>query len=299
MASNTKKYIIWGSVSVLAIGGGILLYNWYKKRDDEHKGLLKDLLDKIKNQDEKPKDENQDNSNNNANSVPSSGNVTTQTVNPFKDKDELTEFQKWVIEVKKDSKILAPFGADGAWGGKSLDAVNKYYKEYIESKTKAPDPTPEPKPTISENLSKDIATIRAIATGDRTKESYLKSVAISNPDYVRNWAIAIRKRIQNPLYGTYFPFKNKIYESYSGTEVFNKYLIGKEGEPTSFYGEAPFLRTEPNQRSSKLATSSGFNLGEIKELFYNNEDKKLFAYVPENKRSGSYKWIYAGFIKLI
>jgi hypothetical protein len=291
MASNTKKYIIWGSVSVLAIGGGILLYNWYNKNKDKDKekdGLFKELLDKIRNL------ENSNSNNNVSNDAPpSSGNVSTQTVNPFQTEAGLKEFQQWVIQVKGDTKILAPFGADGKWGGKSRDAVNKYYKEYIESKTKAPEPAQVP---LSEALQKDIQLIFSLGEGDKAKMNYLNSTARKEDgaQFITNWASAIRARVANPKNGTTFSWNNKTYESYSGNVVYNGILIGKKVRPL---GKTPYLRREGKWNTPTTLTSEAYDLGIVRTLFYNNNDKALFAYVPD--KTAIDKWIHQGSIRIV
>jgi hypothetical protein len=48
--------------------------------------------------------------------------------NPFKTKQQLIDFQNWVVYTKKDSSIGK---VDGAWGVKSAIAGLKYYLEYF------------------------------------------------------------------------------------------------------------------------------------------------------------------------
>lgn len=44
--------------------------------------------------------------------------------------DDVMKFQNWVINTKKDPKILGVFGADGKWGKNTSNAWSKYGEEY-------------------------------------------------------------------------------------------------------------------------------------------------------------------------
>jgi hypothetical protein len=47
--------------------------------------------------------------------------------------DNIKDFQKWVINVKKDKVILGRYGADGDWGPNSVKAWYKYGNEYLKT----------------------------------------------------------------------------------------------------------------------------------------------------------------------
>jgi hypothetical protein len=47
--------------------------------------------------------------------------------------NNVRDFQKWVLNVKRDKVILGKYGADGDWGTNTINAWNKYGNEYLES----------------------------------------------------------------------------------------------------------------------------------------------------------------------
>lgn len=307
--SNTRKYLIWGSVSVLTITGGVFLFRWLKQRDEDHKNVIKDLLNKLidkkAEEDVTPPPPPPPSNTGGGSGSNSGGGSSNGSDNPFKSEAELKAFQNYVIDVKKDSAILAPYGADGRWGGKSRSAYAKYGKDYLES-LKKPNDTPKETPkvdTIGEALKKDIDYIMLLADKDapQAKESNLRGIANGNEDFIKNWANAIRARVDNPSKGTTFPFANNIYESYRGeiaspVAKTNKVRVGKKGV---VLGNDANLRKEAKYDSQTQPISNGNSLGEIKGFFYNKADKALFAYVPDNIYGGSWKWIHASKIKMV
>jgi hypothetical protein len=210
------------------------------------------------------------------------------TSNPFRTKQEVTAFQKFVLEVKKDLKVLGNSGADGLWGKATATAWDKYGKEYL-TQTGAVVETP----TMSEDLLKDIKTIINNATGSKAERSYLTAVATKQPAFIKNWAGAIRKRLKTPAQGSTFTFANQIYESYKGDRVSTKLLIGKIATAT---GSDPKLRWNAKKDANSYPLTSGDGLGKIASYFYNANDKMLFVYVPNNNRSSQAKWIWVGSI---
>lgn len=65
------------------------------------------------------------------------GNYGTFSVDPPKDKKSIKEFQKWVINTKKDQFILGKggdtnMGDDGIFGPKTTEAWKKYGKDYTD-----------------------------------------------------------------------------------------------------------------------------------------------------------------------
>lgn len=97
-------------------------------------------------------------------SAPSSSSSSTSSGNPFATKDDLLKFQRWVIKVIGDTKILGKGGStgkgdDGIWGSKSASAYAKYQSKYDASKVNndgtmmsTPIPSwliPQPSPTAS------------------------------------------------------------------------------------------------------------------------------------------------------
>jgi hypothetical protein len=111
MANKKKAIIISASVVLLGIGG-YFLYDYLKNRDK--------------------KDDEEEEEEYTPPSTPSgggSGSGYTPTYGKPADVDT-TAFQKYVINVKKDGAILAPYGADGDWGGKTKSAWEKYGDMY-------------------------------------------------------------------------------------------------------------------------------------------------------------------------
>lgn len=211
------------------------------------------------------------------------------TSNPFKTKAEVTAFQKFVLEVKKDLKILGNAGADGLWGKSTASAWDKYGKEYLTQTG-----TVVQSPAISDSLLSDIKTIINTASGSKAERTYLTNVAKTQPAFVKNWATAIRKRQQNHRTGSTFTFANQIYESYRGERISNKLLMGKIATAT---GNSPKLRWSATKTANSYPLTSGDGLGKIESYFYNANDKMLFVYVPNNNRSSQAKWIWASSIK--
>lgn len=54
----------------------------------------------------------------------------SNTTNPFSSEAEVRAFQKYVVNVKKDTKILGSAGVDGKWGTYTAKAWEKYGKDY-------------------------------------------------------------------------------------------------------------------------------------------------------------------------
>ena len=111
---KTRKIILIGSAIVILGVAGYFGYKWWKDRQQK--------------KDEKPPDDSSGGSTDFGSG--GGGSTTTITSNPFKTSDELKKFQQWVIDIKKDSSILAPYGADGKWGSRSASAWDKYGADY-------------------------------------------------------------------------------------------------------------------------------------------------------------------------
>jgi hypothetical protein len=54
----------------------------------------------------------------------------SSNVNPFTSKEEITAFQRYVLDVIKDVNILGSYGADGVWGSRTANAYQKYGEQY-------------------------------------------------------------------------------------------------------------------------------------------------------------------------
>jgi hypothetical protein len=212
------------------------------------------------------------------------------TSNPFRTKQEVTDFQKFVLEVKKDLKVLGNSGADGLWGKATATAWDKYGKEYLTQSG-----TVVTAPQVSTDILADIKTIINNATGSKAERTYLTSITDKSPAYIKNWANAIRKRMTSGgKQGSTFTFANQVYESFKGDRISDKLLIGKIATAT---GTAPKLRWNAKKDANVYPVTSGDGLGKISSYFYNANDKMLFVYVPNNGRSSQAKWIWVGSIR--
>lgn len=206
--------------------------------------------------------------------------------NPFLTKAELLAFQKWVINTKGDKTILGKggstgFGDDGSWGSKTSSAWIKYGAEYVVSKGTGSSIT---------TTSKDIDLIIRYAGGSKAEKSYLNQ---TSPDYVKQWASGIRKRLNSGgAQGSTFIFANQLYETFSGTKVFNSVPLGKIATPK----ENCFAFTKPDRYSGSTPVSSWETLGSVKAIVWNNDQKLLFFYFPDN--SLTWKWISSNSVTL-
>jgi hypothetical protein len=266
---NNKVYLIAGAI-LLGVGG-YFGYNWWKKRKDA-KTSTNPIIDPIT----PPAD----------NNVGSGGGGTsytppTFTSNPFKTTDEVLKFQKWVINTKKDKTILGSggstgFGDDGKWGAKSGSAWDKYGKEYLTGVVGGSGTQ------VYADLEKDITTIigNQNNSGQKAEKTYLRATALKYPDFVKNWAEAVRKRLSTSgNQGTTFIFANEIYDSFQAEKLASKYIIGKKAfkKDGDIYGFA---------EASRYSTSTNLNglkkdRGVVKGYFFNKDQRIFFLYTPE------------------
>jgi len=102
--------------------------------------------------------------------------ITLYGINPndrpkvFKPKN-VKDFQLWVINTKKDRKILGRYGADGDWGSSSLNAWFKYGNEYLKTKK-------------DDNLvidNKSIEWLTKVPSQVKKQVEYLQSVNYNKP----------------------------------------------------------------------------------------------------------------------
>ena len=120
--TNTRKYIIYGSIATIV--GVIGYYIWKSSKKDE------------KPKDETPAPDNDGKEKDgkvNETPVKDKGNVGTSastTKNPFITTTELDLFQTWVYNVKNDKNILGASKIDGLWGDASAAAWDKYGEEW-------------------------------------------------------------------------------------------------------------------------------------------------------------------------
>lgn len=199
--------------------------------------------------------------------------------NPFVNKSELLAFQKWVFDVKKDTSLATskfPNGQDGSWGKKSAAAWTKYGKEYLTSKE-----TGDVAPTPSD---KDIDFIIKYSkgTGANLQRSNLEKKPIQ---YIKNWVAALNVRMNTMGGGgTTFSYDGKIYNSYNGDKIsdVNFYNMSVMSKAAS----NGFLK--PDRYSGSANLTANTNLGKVKDLFWNDDQKLLFLYIPDVQKT--YKW---------
>lgn len=116
MNKQTKKVAIWLS-SIAIIASGIYIgFRYFKKRKvigADNKGATPDTP------------------------LPPSSSSGSQSgsSNPFSSKEQVKEFQQFVIDNMKDRSILGASGADGIWGPKTASAYSKYRSQWLDFKT--------------------------------------------------------------------------------------------------------------------------------------------------------------------
>lgn len=199
--------------------------------------------------------------------------------NPFVNKAELVAFQKWVFDVKKDTSLATskfPNGQDGAWGKKSAAAWTKYGKEYLTSK--------ETGDVSTKPSDKDIDFIIKYSkgTGANLQKSNLEKKPIQ---FIKNWVSALNVRMNSlGAGGTTFTYDSKVFNTYDGEKIsdINFYNKDVKSKATS-YG---FLNADRYSGSTTLQANT--NLGKVKSMFWNNDQKLLFLYIPEFQQT--YKW---------
>ena len=281
---NNKVFLIAGAI-LLGVGG-YFGYNWWKKRK-EAKDTGTGNTDT--NVGSGSTDANLGSgSSNNTNSGGGSATIIT-TSNPFKTSDEVLKFQQWVINTKKDKTILGTggasgFGDDGKWGSKSGSAWDKYGKEYLTG-VNAGSGT-----QVYGDLEKDINTIVSNQnnSGQKAEKTYLRSVALKYPDFVKKWAEAVRKRYETTgKQGTTFIFANEIYDSFRAEKFASRYILDKKALKKD--GKVYAFEKASRYSSTKDLSADAKERGVVKGYFFNKDQRILFLYIPSSYGS-SYVW---------
>jgi hypothetical protein len=284
-SGNKKVYLIAGAI-LLGVAG-YFGYNWWKKR--------KDAKDTGSGGGSTDTNVGSGSTDTNVGSGSGSGSVsastTTTTSNPFKTPEEVLKFQQWVINTKKDKTILGTggstgYGDDGKWGSKSANAWDKYGKEYLTGTNSGSGSGTK----VYANLEKDISTIISNQnnSGQKAEKTYLRSVALKYPEFVQNWADAVRKRYDsNGKKGTTFIFANEIYDSFQAEKLASKYILGK----TAYKKDGSVYAFEEASRYSSNVNLSGLSKerGVVKGYFFNKDQRILWLYIPQSNGS-SYVW---------
>ena len=95
--------------------------------------------------------------------------INEQVIKP-NTKSDITKFQNWVINTKKDSTILGRYGADGDWGPKTQNAWGKYGNEYLKSFRSKDNTKPKQSNEFPYNILNTNPTSKVIA--NIIKQSY-------------------------------------------------------------------------------------------------------------------------------
>jgi hypothetical protein len=95
--------------------------------------------------------------------------INEQVIKP-NTKSDITKFQNWVINTKKDSTILGRYGADGDWGPKTQNAWDKYGNEYLKSFRSKDNTKPKQSNEFPYNILNTNPTSKVIA--NIIKQSY-------------------------------------------------------------------------------------------------------------------------------
>jgi len=281
MAKSNNILYIAGAV-VLAVGG-YFGYQWYKKNRDK-KDQTPPPPPPVPTPSPTPES---------SGGSQGGGNAGASIIsNPFKTEAELKAFQNWVLNTKKDTNILGKAGADGKWGKSSASAWTKYGSEYI---AQGSTNQPNVNAGLNKNVQDAITTITQYGIGEKAKRTYLESTAQKYPDFVTNWAEAIKRRLADNTTGTTFNFANQIYNSFDANKIYNTLAINKTARVSN---DKANLRFNPAYDSTSYSVPNDTKLGTIKALRYNKNDKALFFYVPNNSISSLHKWIPANSVKL-
>jgi hypothetical protein len=269
---NSKVYLFAGAV-ILAVAG-YFGYQYWRKKHPKQETPPPPAPPVI------PAPDGQNSGGNSNNYVPIAS-------NPFKTSTELMDFQKWVINTKKDTTILGNYGADGKWGSKSASAFAKYGKEYLA--------TSQGGTQVYPDLEKDIKNIITSAQGVKAEASYLRATALKYPKFVQTWSDAIDKlklfikSNPNTLSGTTFTFANQIYDVYQGNKISDTLIMGKKAYVKS---GTIYAFEQANRYSKNMNISTSNNdkeRGVVKGYFYNANQKILFVYIPQP--NSSYAWL--------
>lgn len=268
--------IIWIAGAIILGVGGYFGYKYFKKKKDQKKAEEQQKLQEQQQlvEDAKPKP---------SGSGSGGGGGTAQyTANPFKTETEVTNFQKWVLEKKKDTTILGKGGADGKWGKNTASAWDKYGKEYLGSSGSG---SPKESGSVKEA---DIVTITKHGRGVKSDRSYITKSQY--PSFFEAWASAIRERINSggKAYTT-FLWYNQLYDSYYGNKVTTKPIMGKK----AFALKGARLRESAKQTSSYIETTPDSSLGTIISWRYNVEENLLYVKTDKNV---SYAWVKYNYI---
>jgi hypothetical protein len=131
----------------------------------------------------------------------------------------------------------------------------------------------------------------------------------NNLDYLQNWVDAIKLRIStNGKKGTVFTHKSVgtalgFYDSYTGTFGISASVINKKAFAKKEYIYA-YNSPEKTGYLNRIKIKKGKEIGNVKGVFYNIDDNRIYYYIPDTKFnpslteqmdiSNTYKWVDYG-----
>ena len=269
--TGTRKYLIWGSILVLAGIGGYLIFKRLKtkkaKDDCSKNGGTWDEATKTCILPTKV-DVNTNGSTNN--STNNSGNTNSSTVNPFKSKEEVKTFQKWVINNKNDKTILGTSADDGNWGPKTAIAWDKYGAEYLAAITQ----TNKVKVDLIYLVCKDVG-----ATG------VSKNFIESQPAGLLNAWYLFCKNDKGSV-GT-FVYNNETYYGWSGKMILNYNPLVTNYK----INLGAFVFADSWDGSKFIKSPSEGAIGKPNRVAYQEDKNIIWCVFPNLGFGGEYKFI--------
>lgn len=291
LSEKSKKIMVWGTV--LAVGGlsafliGQLIKRFRKPDDTPPPPPSTDeipVLDPVKQilgVSDAPKELN-----------------TVEKVKAFQ--DWMDTIGIWVLGADGKYKKLNKGAGYGNYG-KSTKAAWKAYGERYLKETKggtvaasaaAATTTSASVDTVklTAQQKKDIDLIESYGTGEKSKPEYLIPTLKKFPSFVKNWAAAINsRRSTGNKNGTTFLFANGIYDSFEGVKQAPASIKGSS--PSANAGAVIWMY--PTKTSDGKEIPKGVSVGEVKGYIFNNEERRLYLYVPDVVYGYGQKWIYS------
>lgn len=209
--TNTRKYLIYGSIA--AIVGVIGYYIWKDSKKPEEKPKDDGVVD-----DGGLKDGQQDDKG-------SGGSTPTPTEQPLKSENAIRKFQYYVINTKGDKTILGTggesgYGDDGQWGDKTKAAWDKYGADYKKS---------FPKKNPSESDPALGITTQNKLNFNKLVASYPKGTLSQTPSGIRIWTLKFHEVVVGK---TFDVWKIDLYEQTTLKDKKTQYAIKDEANRT-------------------------------------------------------------------
>lgn len=262
MATTGKKggsTIFWIIGSLVVLGGGIGAYFLLRKPKDEEKDKPKDVEVKL---------------NQGGGDGGGGGGGTNTRPSELNTKAKITEFQNYVINTKKDNRILGRSGADGLYGKNTIKAWNKYGTDFKASTGTSTNVST----TVDAQLQVKINGIRALADKNsaKVKSSYVPTLQKS-PIFVDTWYKALLGKTET------FSTQGKVFRTNTGESILN--FIPKD----NVFGlnKEVLLRQTPTSATGEKLPANGTSLGKGGEVKLSGG--KVFIYFSNIARQGNPK----------